>query len=140
MLHSIPLLSFVIFFLYDLVCMCVRACVYVCVCVSVYLMILDYNKLLVKRSNIVVYSSLQSPLLAAPDRGCVFMCVYVCLLHNYTSRYMPGSNLRPSSPPFPHDDVSDRRSIRLADDGSSVKRGKWTPGRSARIGGSSWGR
>jgi len=54
-------------------------CVFVCVC----LMIFDYNKLLVKRSNIVVYSSLQSPLLAAPDRGCVHVgvCVYYIITH-----------------------------------------------------------
>ena len=37
-------------------------------------MVLDYNKLLVKRSNIVVYNSLQSP--SAPPR--------VSLLHSYT--------------------------------------------------------
>jgi len=90
-LHSIPLLSFVFFSCYDLMlCVSVSAhvctCVFVCVCVC--LMIFDYNKLLVKRSNIVVYSSLQSPLLAAPDRGCVYVgvCVYYIITHLVTCR------------------------------------------------------
>jgi len=66
--------------------LCPRTCVRVCLCVC--LMIFDYNKLLVKRSNIVVYSSLQSPLLAAPDRGCVYVgvCVYYIITHLVTCR------------------------------------------------------
>lgn len=69
-------------------------CLFVCVLL---LMVLDYNKLLVKRSNIVVYSSLQSPRLHAHlhlAQNSVCVCLYVSLLHSYTSAMLE-SNFPP---------------------------------------------